>query len=353
MHMPPPVHGAAMMGQYIHDSLMINQMFDCRYVNIATANNINDIGQGGLKKIITFINKLKTIQKASAAFHPDLVYITPAAAGIALYKDYIMVQFLKRRCQNVVLHYHNKGVAQNSKKWYNRLLYKRLFCDVRVILLSELLYPDISSYVSQERVMICPNGIPDSNCSLQKTKRGHKLQILFLSNLISSKGILTLLDALVLMKNENIHCSIAGAPGDISVSRLQTEIERRGIQDMVTYHGATDADQKLALFGQTDIFAFPTENDCFPLVLLEAMRSGVPCVTTDEGAIVDLVKDGQNGYIVEKQNAEKLAKKLQWLEVHKQERLQMGMAGRKMYERNYTVADFEKRICDILTMCAC
>ena len=33
MYMPPPVHGAAMVGQYIHDSKLINREFDCHYIN--------------------------------------------------------------------------------------------------------------------------------------------------------------------------------------------------------------------------------------------------------------------------------------------------------------------------------
>ena len=34
MHMPPPVHGAAMMGQYIHDSALVESSFDCRFINL-------------------------------------------------------------------------------------------------------------------------------------------------------------------------------------------------------------------------------------------------------------------------------------------------------------------------------
>ena len=45
LHMPPPVHGAAMMGKYIHDSKMINETFDCHYINLATAKDIKDIGK--------------------------------------------------------------------------------------------------------------------------------------------------------------------------------------------------------------------------------------------------------------------------------------------------------------------
>lgn len=46
---------------------------------------------------------------------------------------------------------------------------------------------------------------------------------------------------------------------------------------------------------------FPTyyHNECFPLVLLEAMQHGLPCISTNEGAISDIVDDGVTGYIVE------------------------------------------------------
>lgn len=63
LHMPPPVHGAAMMGKYIHDSKMINEAFDCHYINLATAKDIKDIGKVGLKKLISFLEMLKSIRK--------------------------------------------------------------------------------------------------------------------------------------------------------------------------------------------------------------------------------------------------------------------------------------------------
>ena len=50
LHLPPPVHGAAMMGQYIHDSKVINGRFDCHYINLTTAKSLQDIGKGGVKE---------------------------------------------------------------------------------------------------------------------------------------------------------------------------------------------------------------------------------------------------------------------------------------------------------------
>ena len=50
----PPVHGAAMMGKYIHDSKLINESFDCHYINLTTAKNLEDIGHFRLGKIVEF-----------------------------------------------------------------------------------------------------------------------------------------------------------------------------------------------------------------------------------------------------------------------------------------------------------
>lgn len=45
MHTPPPVHGAAMMGQYIKDSKLINSQFDCIYINPSMSHKVSSVGK--------------------------------------------------------------------------------------------------------------------------------------------------------------------------------------------------------------------------------------------------------------------------------------------------------------------
>ena len=45
LHLPPPIHGASMVGKYIQESKLINSSFDCYYINLATAGDLSDIGQ--------------------------------------------------------------------------------------------------------------------------------------------------------------------------------------------------------------------------------------------------------------------------------------------------------------------
>lgn len=348
LHMPPPIHGAAMVGKYIHESELINSEFDCHYINLATASGLEDIGKFKIKKLLLFWKLLCNIFLAVRKIKPSLVYITPNAKGGPFYKDFIVVIMLKMMGCKIMAHYHNKGVATRQDKWLDDLLYRRFFKGIKVILLGENLYQDIIKYVKREDVYICPNGIP---IEITKKKDNDKPRILFLSNLLIDKGIMVLLDALELLKDKgrSFSCDIVGGETiEIDTKRLDEEILKRNMSDIVSYRGKQYGSDKIAYLNKADIFVHPTNDDCFPLVLLEAMQHKLPIITTNEGGIPDIVKDGGNGFICEKRNPKDLAEKILLLLNDQQLRLKMGQDGYQKYKENFTLEAFEKRMLEIL-----
>lgn len=350
--MPPPVHGAAMVGKYIHDSEIINSEFDCHYINLATALGLEDIGKFKFNKITAFWHLLCLIRRFVRELQPDYVYITPNAKGGPFYKDFVVTMMLKRMGCSLVAHYHNKGVSSRHN-CIDNYLYQCFFKDLKVILLSERLYPDIQKYVRREDVYICPNGIPERS---EKNKLKRKLpgaipHVMFLSNLLIGKGVLVLLDALKLLMDNGCSfvCDVVGSEThEISIQRFDDEVNQRGLKQRVEYHGKLYGQDKESVFLNADIFVFPTFNEAFGLVNLEAMQHGLSIVTTDEGGIPDIVKDGENGYLCEKNNPEDLAEKLMLLLNDKQLRLKMGQDGYKKYQEMFTLEIFEKRFTEIL-----
>ena len=352
LHLPPPVHGAAMMGKYIHDSKVVNSAFDCHYINLATAKDLADIGKLGVRKFVQFFSLLKRIRLAVKELKPRLVYVTPNACGGAFYKDFIVVEVLKRMGCKVVVHYHNKGVSTMQDRWFDNCLYKRFFESLKVILLSERLYPDIKKYVNDEDVYFCPNGIPD--VGHRESMRNNDIpHLLYLSNLQEEKGVIVLLDALKILKNKGLKFVfdiVGGETFEINKARLYNEIERRGLKDVVVYHGKKYGKDKDAFFNGSDIFVFPTyyHNECFPVVLLEAMQHGLPCISTDEGGIADIIADGRTGLVVPKKAAEALASAIEKLICNRALRVEMGREGRRKYETLFTLGVFENRISSII-----
>lgn len=95
---------------------------------------------------------------------------------------------------------------------------------------------------------------------------------------------------------------------------------------------------------------FPTyyPNECFPLVLLEAMQQGLPCISTPEGAISSIIEDGKTGLLVKRQDANDLSKKIAWMIEHITERKIMGRNGSERYRGLFTIEKFESGMNSIL-----
>ena len=78
------------------------------------------------------------------------------------------------------------------------------------------------------------------------------------------------------------------------------------------------------------------------------MMFGLPVISTNEGGIADLVNNGETGFIVKKQNPEKLAEKIKHLIDNPQKAILMGERGREDFLEKYTLEVFERRMAHIL-----
>ncbi|MCM1108570.1 MAG: glycosyltransferase family 4 protein [Clostridium sp.] len=357
LHLPPPVHGASMVGKYIHDSKIVNETFDCHYINLTTAKDLTDIGKVGIRKLKVFISLLKQIRREVKRLRPQLVYVTPNACGGAFYKDFIVVQMLKSMGCRVVLHYHNKGVSTRQDRRLDDFLYRSFFKDVKVMLLAEALYKDVKKYVSRENVLICGNGIPDvsSGMCAAKDRDDDTPRLLFLSNMLTTKGVWELVEALALLKEKGLRfvCDFVGGWKDITPEDFNMRLREKGLTGCVQAHGAKYGQEKEEFFNRADIFVFPTyyPNECFPLVLLEAMSHGIACVSTNEGGISSIVDNGKTGILVEKQNPRQLAAALEELMLDMDRCHAMGQEGQARYCQEFTLQRFEERFCGCLQAC--
>ena len=352
LHLPPPVHGSSMVGQYIKNSVVINNTFNTKFINLSTSKTVDEIGKNLFTKIFRYAKILMSFVQNIVVYKPTTVYVAITASGLGFYKDLPIAILTKLFGKKLVLHYHNKGVSSKQNKTINHLLYKLLFKNTKVILLSKRLYDDVKKYVKKKDVYYCPNGIPLVNyVNLSKTKNDVP-QILFLSNLIESKGVFILLEALKLLKNKGVqfYCNLVGGEGDITNQNLLDKINKLGLTDAIKYHGKKYDVNKFHLFNQADIFVFPTfyHNETFGLVNLEAMMFGLPVISTNEGGIPDIVKHNETGFIIEKENPMQLAEKIEILINNPKLAKKLGKEGQIQFNKKYTLEKFETKFTDIL-----
>ena len=174
---------------------------------------------------------------------------------------------------------------------------------------------------------------------------------LSISNLNTSKGTFVLLDAaeLLLKQTTDFHIHFVGAStAEISAERMQREIEGRGLQDVVTYHGKQYGKDKEARLAEADCFVHPTLDDCFPLVILEAMQHSLPVIATPVGAIPDMVIDGETGMLVPPSDTKVLSGAMLHVVLNTAWACDAGENGCKTVLQQFSKAFFENSMISIL-----
>ena len=161
--LPPPVHGSSMVCRQIQQSEKINAAFDCRFVNLSTSRGNDEVAGFSplllLKKGGRFICSFLQTFWLLLVFRPQKCYVAIACRGLGFLKDAPFVLLAKLFGCKIFLHQHNKGMAGCVNKFPYRWLLPMVYRHATVILLSWLLYDDVSSVVKRDQVRICPNGI--------------------------------------------------------------------------------------------------------------------------------------------------------------------------------------------------
>lgn len=370
LHIPPPVHGSSVVGLSIKSSKVINSAFECEYINLLASQDIAESGTVNSKKLMGFAVTLVKLFTTLKKFHPDLCYLALTTTGAAFFKDIFIVVLLKIFNVKRIYHLHNRGVSLKRDNTFYRICYKFVFRKAEVILLSKRLYHDIQEFIDDDKVYICPNGIndfaniyPDQPNIEEKHKKETGVwenrdqqkitQLLFLSNLIESKGVFDLIEACAILKEKQVpfKCTFIGGESDISAAQFNNHITKYKLEDYVVFEGRKYNKEKEMAFKNADIFVFPTfySNECFPLVLLEAMSYSLPVVSTFEGGIQDIVEINKTGLLIKQRDINDLANKLEYLIKNPELYIKMGISGRLKYEREFTMTKFETRLEKILS----
>jgi len=141
------------------------------------------------------------------------------------------------------------------------------------------------------------------------------------------KNLDTVLHALV--EVPGLHLAVVGSTAESPYPRLARQL---GLASRVHFLGyRTEVPQ---LMRAADLFVFPSRFEELPLVILEAMASGLPIVTATTAGADDLVSE-ECGFVVDDPNdTEALAGALKWLVQHPENRKKMGQAARAVAEQH-------------------
>lgn len=349
IQVPPPIHGVSIINKYVLESEIINENIDKKLLEIKFSDSIDELTHFSFAKFFKFINIFFSLLKLLLKFKPNFVYFSIMPVGKGFYRDFFYVLLIKTFGTKIIFHLHNGGINDEKHTYIKSKMYHWVFDNSFIIHLSEgLLEKEISPLkLKNSKVFAVSNGVEENIHIFDRISHNHIVNLLFVSNIFPEKGLMVLLNAflMVFQKHKNIHLHIVGSTPNIHYKTEILEfILNNGLHEHVTIHDFANELEKAKLFTNSDIFVFPTLNDTWGLVNLEAMQFSLPIISTFEGAIPEYIQNGENGILVEKNNVFQLCEKINLLIENEALRKKIGEKGNKNYLKNYTKLSFENNM---------
>jgi len=157
---------------------------------------------------------------------------------------------------------------------------------------------------------------------------GDSTVLLLVSRLNRGKGVNLALHVLraVVRDSPRARLLVAGSGTELdALRRLSADL---GVLDHVRFLGQVSREVLPPLYNFADIVLSTSRNDLLPFTLIEAGACGRPCVAFDVGAVGDIVKNGETGYVLEPPDIDSVARKVRILADDPDERARLGGAAR-------------------------
>lgn len=285
--LPPPVHGASAVTQRMVDALREDGSAD-----VATF----DIGDGGstARRLRALLAGVAGFLPALVRRRPDAVYLG-GAGGELLWYQAVAVLLGRLAGHRVVFHHHNSSYLTRRLRAM-ALLVRWGGARVQHVVLSRDMGDRLQArYPAATSVLVCSNAslmAPAAMLERDPVPPAGPVVLGHLSNLTREKGVDVAIETLRTLLAAGVDARLVlagpciGDDVETLVAAAAAELDGR-----LEVTGRLDATQVEAFYRDIDVFVFPSTyaNEAEPLVVLDALRHGVPAVAHDVGCLADLL----------------------------------------------------------------
>jgi len=153
----------------------------------------------------------------------------------------------------------------------------------------------------------------DKRAARQKLGLGDGKLMLFVGRVERLKGIDKLIQSIPYIQNTRPRLLIVGEDGNRpgEIRKLKTLADNLGLADRVNFTGLVEYEKLPDYYNAADVFVFPSYYESFGLAPLESLACGTPVVVTSVGDLINIVREGETGYVLSDNEPQRLAEKIE------------------------------------------
>ena len=282
-----------------------------------------------------------SVWKEIRRLKPDVIYCHSTWAG--LFARFPML-FLGKPCR-VLYNAHGWSFLRDTAEWKRKVyacVERLLLCKTdAVINVSKYEYEAALRYgLPSRKQHIIYSGISEEKIKVKSPVHFSKnnINFLFVGRFDPQKGVDYLLKAFAKCRRRDIHLYLIG---DNVIG--STQIEKKDTH-CLTFLGWIPHEKVGNYYASCDAVIMPSRWEAFGLVAVEAMKYGKPVIASNCGALPEIVKNGENGYVFDFNRPEMLVDILEHID--SKALVEMGRKAEKDFQNNYKMERMiEETIC--------
>ena len=325
---PEPVTGMSVANRMLAAELR-KRGWNVACINTQARGAVQDLNSQGSMRLGVLASTIYSLTQTCFQLlrnRHSIVYVTPGQSflGLLRYLPFSVVGKLLGR--PIIAHFHGGNLRfayplmSALQKFMVRLT---LRCYRRCIVLSPFFTTMFKDLVAAKRLATCSNGVEDDALASQDLiaakfsayQPDEAIKILFLSNIIRSKGVLDVIKAceILVRKKVKFVCSFAGSIDPDFSEEFIRRLKSSPASSHLNYHGIASGLAKRRLLASAHILCLPTYYpvEGQPIAILEGYANACAVVCTDHAGISDVFKDGDNGFFCEKKNPQSVVKAIE------------------------------------------
>ncbi len=318
--------GPPYAGPEVSNSLLLKECpYELKVINTSYQKSNADKGKLSLRGVYVWLSMLLKLILELIKFRADYFYYNLSATSLGALKDFIVISIARPFVGIIVAHMRGGHfrIFYDSANLLIKLLVRWYLvkCD-RIIVQSEGLKSQFKGLVPDSRLIVVPNPAPDEMFSITPNISGEN--ILFVGHLSKAKGWIDLLKVLPDIFREFPECKVIAVGSKIkdetNIKWVKNEDPDEVFNEYINQNGFTDrfefyeniiGDKKIEVFKKASIFVLPSYSEGFSMAVLEAMALGLPIITTNVGALPEILHS--ENFIINPGDEESLREALRFL----------------------------------------
>lgn len=343
--LPPPVGGIASWTENLIDYIskekipcVIHLNIAIRFKSITQKKKAIRLISGTIDSLILFYKFINYYIK----YRPKIVHLT-TPASYALFKDVMLSIMCQLFGIKLINHFHFGRIPElalhSNWEWKMiKILTRISYCS---IVLDSLSQDELKKcYLGNVYTVPNPCSKEVELIARKEIKTIETKDLIFVGHVIPQKGVFELVESIILME-QNVNLTIVGPFEDSIKEKLMTIAQKKDFGSWLRFNGVMSRGEILELMQKSYALVLPSYSEGFPNVILESLACGCPVISTNVGAIPEMLsigKDSQCGLCIPIHDIDSLKDSINYLYANPNKRTEFAINGKKKVLENYTMS---------------